>query len=122
MKQTQPWITNNNRFVGIVEEKLKYFVHDNDHFLITNFDFIYQRVKGLIENYVITPQKLEGIFTKPVHKRPGLTRIKRKDPEFTKLRQKLTRFRSRQKIERRKRKNPYGMRSLTSLKYKQIKY
>lgn len=58
----------------------------------------------------------------PAHKRPGCSRIRRKDPDTFKLRRKLIRFRSKQKFERRWRKNPYGMRSLTRLKYQTIKY
>jgi hypothetical protein len=48
--------------------------------------------------------------------------MKRKDPETAKLRRKLIRYRSRQKIERKWRKNPYGMRNLTKLKYQAMKY
>lgn len=55
--------------MSIAEEKLKYFVHDNENFVLSNFDFIYQRIKGLLENYWINPKKLEQVFIKPVHKR-----------------------------------------------------
>lgn len=82
----QPWIAKNKQFVGIVEEKLKYFIHDDEHFIVTNFDFVYQRVKGLIENFSLNPQKLERVFTKPVHKRRSHFRSKCKDPETAKLR------------------------------------
>lgn len=51
VNSVQPWIANNSVFAGIAEEKLKYFVHDNEHFVLSNFDFIYQRIKGLLENY-----------------------------------------------------------------------
>jgi hypothetical protein len=96
VRHTQPWITNNRSFSGIAEEKLKYFAHDDENYKVTNFDFIYERVKGLIENFWINPTKLEGLFTKPVRKREGQrTRSKRKDPETAKLRSKLARFRSR---------------------------
>jgi chromatin segregation and condensation protein Rec8/ScpA/Scc1 (kleisin family) len=122
VEEAQPWISNNVLFVGIVEEKLKYFAHDDEHYMVTNFDYIYQRVKGLIENFSVKPQKLEGIFTRPAHKTSGSVRAKRKDPETLILRRKLIRFKSRQKIERRWRKNPYGMRSLTKLKYQTMKY
>lgn len=49
--KVQPWITGNKRFVGIAEEKLKYFAHDDENYTVSNFDFIYQRVKGLVENF-----------------------------------------------------------------------
>ena len=96
--EAQPWIINNKPFVGIVEEKLKYFVHDSENYIVTNFDFIYQRIKGLIESFSINPAKIERLFTRPIHKRLGHSRIKRKDPETAKLRSKLSRFRSRGKI------------------------
>ena len=76
----QPWIVNNKTFAGIAEEKLKYFIHDDENFIVTNFDFIYQRVKGLIENFSINPGKFERIFERPVHKRQGQVRRKRKNP------------------------------------------
>jgi hypothetical protein len=62
------------------------------------------------------------VFTKPVNKKKGLTRIKRKSPETAKLRQKLSRFQYRQKHSRKIHKNPYGIRKLTLLKYQHIKY
>ena len=61
---------NNKAFAGIAEEKLKYFIHDDDeNFVISNFDFIYQRIKGLLENYWINPTKLEFLLTRPINKR-----------------------------------------------------
>jgi hypothetical protein len=78
--QVQPWITSNMQFVGIVEEKLKYFSHDENYFTVSNFDFIYQRVKGLIENFALNPKKIEKVFTKPVYRRQSHIRIKRKNP------------------------------------------
>jgi hypothetical protein len=67
--------------MGIVEEKLKYFVFDDDHFIISNFDFIFQRVKGLIENFHINSAKIERVFTRTVTERKGHLRMKRKSPE-----------------------------------------
>lgn len=80
MGNVQPWILNNKSFVSISEEKLKYFIHDDENFIVTNFDFVYQRIKGLLENYKISPAKIERLFEKPVHKRPKQTRTKRKNP------------------------------------------
>lgn len=48
MGNVQPWITNNKSFVSISEEKLKYFVHDDENFMVANMDFVYQRIKGLL--------------------------------------------------------------------------
>lgn len=98
LKEAQPWIANNKQFAGIAEEKLKYFVHDDENFIVTNFDFIYQRIKGLVENFSLNARKLEEVFSKPVHKRKGNDRIKRKHPGTLKLRQKFKRFKSRQNI------------------------
>jgi len=123
LAQLQPWITNNKPFVNIVEEKLKYFVHDEENYVIANFDMIFQRVKGLIENYHINTPKLEKIFTIPVNKRKNVgKRIKRKNPETALLRKKLRKFRSKYKQGRKTSKNPTGIRKLTQLKYQAIKY
>ena len=123
MAQLQPWITNNKPFVNIVEEKLKYFVHDEENYVIANFDMIFQRVKGLIENYHINTPKLEKIFTIPINKRKNVgKRIKRKNPETALLRKKLRKFRSKYKQRRKTSKNPTGIRKLTQLKYQAIKY
>ena len=62
MGNAQPWIMNNKSFASISEEKLKYFVHDDENFIVTNFDFVYQRIKGLLENYKISPGKIERLF------------------------------------------------------------
>lgn len=58
LAKIQPWITGNKHFVGIAEEKLKYFAHDDENYIVSNFDFIYQRVKGLLENFSILRQKI----------------------------------------------------------------
>jgi len=64
LTQAQPWITNNKPFVDIVEEKLKYFVHEEENYIIKNFDLVFQRVKGLVENYHINTEKLERVLTR----------------------------------------------------------
>lgn len=121
MVQAQPWIVNNKPFVNIVEEKLKYFVHDEENFIITNFDFVYQRLKGLIENYHIYPAKLERVFSRPVYERKGHPRMRRKNPDTLKMRIKLKKYRYKQG-KGKKGKRPYGIRKLPQLAHQAIKY
>lgn len=86
---------------------------------------IFQRVKGLIENYHVNTHKLEKIFTRSITKRKNVgktKRIKRKNPETAQLRKKLIQYRWRQKRERIRRKNQTGIRKLTRLKYQAIRY
>ena len=56
--KVQPWIVNTKSFIGIAEEKLKYFSYDVENYRLTNFDFVYQRVKGLLEIFWINRAKL----------------------------------------------------------------
>ena len=101
---------------------MKYFIHDEENYIITNFDLILQRVKGLIENYDINTQKLEKIFIRSIKQHKESKRIKRKSPETAQLRKKFIFYRYRQQKERNRVKRPSGIRKLTQLKYQAIKY
>lgn len=124
MAQSQPWITNNKPFSNIVEEKLKYFVHDEDNYIITNFDMIFQRVKGLIENYHVNTHKLEKIFTRSITKRKMWAKQKNQEKESRNSTAKEKTHSISMETEKRKnqKKNQTGIRKLTRLKYQAIRY